>query len=145
VSRLLYRLGQSAARHPWRVLGAWLISLMLLGGLAASVGGTLNDDYSLPGTGAQRATDLLKEKFPAMSGADARIVAHDEGPVDGAALAATVDRAMKLPNVTGVSPPLFSDDRRTALIGPGGSRRLTALGITGDPFSIHAKAAMNES
>jgi RND superfamily putative drug exporter len=117
MSRLLYRLGRSAARHPWRVLAGWLAALVLAGGLAASAGGALNDDYTLPGTGAQRATDLLREKFPAMSGTDARIVVHDtHGPVDGAALAATVDRLRDAPGVSGVQPALRSADGHTALI-----------------------------
>ena len=59
MSRVLHRLGGFAARHPWRVIGAWLAAAVVVLGLAGSVGGTLNDDYVIPGTSSQRATDLL--------------------------------------------------------------------------------------
>ncbi len=52
-------------------------------------GGSLHDNYTLAGTGSQQATDLLRDRFPALSGADARVVVHAKsGTVDRAKLAA---------------------------------------------------------
>ena len=83
MSRVLHRLGGFAARHPWRVIGAWLAAAVVVLGLAGSVGGALNDDYVIPGTSSQRAYDLLQDKFPAFAGADARVVVHtDNGTLD---------------------------------------------------------------
>jgi RND superfamily putative drug exporter len=73
--RLLYRLGTAAARRPWKVIAGWTVALLCAFGVVAVLGGQLSDDYSLPGTGSQRATDLLLARFPAMSGTDARVVA----------------------------------------------------------------------
>lgn len=117
MSRLLYRLGKAAARRPWRVIATWLIAAMAVAGVAASFGGPFQDDYTLPGTGSQRATDLLTEHFPAMSGADARVVAHSEsGPIDAEAAGFAADRLRDLPHVSDVAPPAMSVDGHTALI-----------------------------
>ena len=76
MSRFLYRLGGFSARHPWRVIAAWAAAAVVVLGLAGTFGGSLNDDYVIPGTSSQRAYDMLREDFPAFSGADARVVVH---------------------------------------------------------------------
>ena len=76
MSRFLYRLGRSSARHPWRVLGAWLLIAVAVFSLQAAVGGETTDDFALPGTETQAAVDLLEESFPAQSGASGQIVFH---------------------------------------------------------------------
>ncbi|HEX6231619.1 MAG TPA: MMPL family transporter [Jiangellaceae bacterium] len=117
MSRLLYRLGKGAARHPWRVILLWVAALAAFAGLAVGLGGPFEDDFSLPGTGSQRATDLLTEHFPAMSGADARVVAHsDNPPIDERAAQATAERLWTVPHVSDVGAPVFSGDERTVLI-----------------------------
>jgi RND superfamily putative drug exporter len=116
VSRLLYRLGKAAAQRPWRIIATWFVAALLVAGISATVGGPFEDDYTLPGTGSQRATDLLTEHFPAMSGADARVVAHSDTGVDAEAASIAVDRLRELPHVSDVGPPAISADGRTALI-----------------------------
>ena len=57
----LYRLGRAAAlrrENSGRVL---------LAGAARSFGPDLTDDLTLPGTGSQKATDLLNAKFPSQA------------------------------------------------------------------------------
>ena len=118
MSRFLHRLGGSAARHPWRVIAAWLAAAVLLVGLAASFGGALNDDYVIPGTSSQRAYDLLREEFPAFSGADAHVVVHAAaGEVAPADLATAEQRLADVDHVSQVAPALVSRDGATALIG----------------------------
>ncbi len=118
MSRVLHRLGGFAARHPWRVIGAWLAAAVLVLGLAGSVGGTLNDDYVIPGTSSQRAYDLLQDKFPAFAGADARVVVHtDQGTLDQSALDAARQRLSDtVDHVSQVAPPVVSEDGATAVI-----------------------------
>ena len=117
MSRLLYRLGRASARHPWRVIALWLAALAAVAGLAVGLGGPFEDDFSLPGTGSQRATDLLIEHFPAMSGADARVVVRsDDAAIDQSAAQATVDRLRTIPHVSDVTAPVLSRDEQTALI-----------------------------
>ncbi|QXJ25076.1 MMPL family transporter [Actinomadura graeca] len=117
MSRLLYRLGRAAALRPWRFVAVWLVLVGAMAGLAGVAGGALHDDYTLSGSGSQKATDLLEERFPALSGADARVVVHARsGRVDQAALAAASAKLSRLPNVSAVDPPRPSRDGSTALM-----------------------------
>ena len=117
MSRMLHRLGGGAARHPWRVIGAWIVAIAIVGGLAATFGGPLNDNYTIPGTSTQRASDLLVERFPAVSGTDARVVVHSAGaPLDSAPLAEAAKRLQQLEGVSSVNPPVLSADGRTAIL-----------------------------
>jgi RND superfamily putative drug exporter len=114
---MLYRLGKAAALRPWRFIVVWLVLVAAVGGLAGVAGGALQDDYTLSGTGSQQATDLLRERFPAIAGADARVVVHAEsGKVDQAKLAAAAAELGGLPHVSEVDPPQPSADRATALL-----------------------------
>ncbi|MEO3783153.1 MMPL family transporter [Actinocorallia sp. B10E7] len=113
---MLHRLGGAAARRPWRMIGAWLLALVLFVGLASTLGGALHDDYNLEGTGSQAATDLLRERFPAVAETDARVVVHADGRLDRGAVDRAIERIKELPHVTGVDGPLPSADGRTALL-----------------------------
>ncbi|MQY02731.1 MMPL family transporter [Actinomadura macrotermitis] len=128
MSRLLYRLGRSAAARPWRMIVLWVLVVAALGGAAAVGGGALHDSYELKGTGSQQATDLLRERFPALSGADARIVVHARsGKVDQAKVAAAGERVRRLPHVAVVDPAVPSPDGATALITVRYDRPVTGL------------------
>jgi RND superfamily putative drug exporter len=118
MSRFLHRLGGAAARHPWRVIAAWAAAAVVVLGLAGAFGGALNDDYNIPGTSSQRATDLLTEKFPAFSGADARVVVHtDQGSLDQGALETAQQRlATTVDHASQVAPPVVSADGATAIL-----------------------------
>ncbi|TDC92728.1 MMPL family transporter [Actinomadura sp. 7K507] len=117
MSRLLYRLGRAAALRPWRFIVVWVVLVASMAGLAGVAGGSLHDNYTLEGTGSQQATDLLEGRFPALSGADARVVVHaDSGTVDRAALSAAAAELGELPHVSAVDPPQPSPDGATALM-----------------------------
>jgi uncharacterized membrane protein YdfJ with MMPL/SSD domain len=70
----LYRLGGWAFHRRWRVLGAWVAVLALVIASAAAFSGKTNDKFTVPGTESQRAQELLEQKYPAASGAYARVV-----------------------------------------------------------------------
>ncbi len=118
MSRFLHRLGGASARHPWRVVAAWAAAAVVVLGLAGAFGGALNDDYVIPGTSSQRATDLLSEKFPAFAGADARVVVHtDQGTLDQGALdAAQQSMSTTVDHASQVAPPVVSRDGATAIL-----------------------------
>ena len=44
------RLGSSCFRHRRLVVAAWLIGIILVGGLSKQVGGTFGKDFTLPGS-----------------------------------------------------------------------------------------------
>jgi len=118
VSTLLHRTGAAAARHPWRFLTGWLVAAVLAVVASGAVGGTLADDYTMPGTDSQAATDLLRERFPDHAGATARVVVHsDDRAVPAGVLADVAAEVATLDHVTGVDPTQLSPDGRTAVLG----------------------------
>ncbi|MBJ8340865.1 MMPL family transporter [Antrihabitans sp. YC3-6] len=117
MSSLLHRVGAASATRPWRVIGMWVTLVLIAFGLAAGVGGSPQDNYTIPGVDAQAGTDLLTERFVEFSGADARIVVHsDTGKVPAGELTTLSERLSKVAGVSAVAPPRVSADGDTALI-----------------------------
>ena len=110
MSNVLYRWGRAAARHPWRMMGAWLIVVLGVVALRSAVGGNPSDNFTIPGTEAQRGIDLLDERFPAQGGVSGQIVfadpaGHITDPAARAAVEATLAELRRGPNVLGVTDP----------------------------------------
>jgi RND superfamily putative drug exporter len=59
----LARWTRACATHPWRVIGAWLGIIAALIVLVATVGGSLKDEFEIPGSDTQKATDLIETEF----------------------------------------------------------------------------------
>lgn len=76
MATFLYRLGRLAFRRRHFVALIWVALLTLAGVGAASAPAAGNTSFSIPGTEAQKAFDLLEQRFPGMSadGATARVV-----------------------------------------------------------------------
>jgi putative drug exporter of the RND superfamily len=74
MSSFLFRLGRRIARNAKAVLAAWLLVLGVMGGLAATFGGQLSDEITIPGTESQRGLDLLETRFPEVSGTLGQVV-----------------------------------------------------------------------
>ena len=70
----LARWGRTCATHPWRVIGAWVGILVVLIGLVATVGGSLRDEFEIPGSDAQKATDLIESEFASEQGGVLNVV-----------------------------------------------------------------------
>jgi RND superfamily putative drug exporter len=60
---LLARWARACATHPWRVVGSWIGIVILLILLVGTVGGSLKDEFEIPGSDTQRATDLIEAEF----------------------------------------------------------------------------------
>jgi putative drug exporter of the RND superfamily len=116
MTRLLYRSGRWAAAHPWRALATWLLLLGALLGAAGAVGGTTQENWDVPGARAQTGIEMLREHVPGAGNAYARVVAHGDGPLASADVAALADRLGGLDHVVAVSPPTWSEDRDTAVL-----------------------------
>jgi putative drug exporter of the RND superfamily len=59
---------RACASHPWRVVVAWLGATALLVVLVATVGGGLKDQFEIPGSDTQKATDLIEAEFASEQG-----------------------------------------------------------------------------
>src|SRR5688572_15310575 len=59
---------RACASHPWRVIIAWLGIVAALIVLVGTVGGSLKDEFEIPGSDTQRATDLIEAEFASEQG-----------------------------------------------------------------------------
>ncbi|WP_060878932.1 MMPL family transporter [Streptomyces scabiei] len=76
MATFLYRLGRFAFRRRYVTVLIWVALLTLAGVGAASAPAAGSTSFSIPGTEAQKAFDLLEQRYPGMSadGATARVV-----------------------------------------------------------------------
>jgi RND superfamily putative drug exporter len=127
VSAFLYRLGRSCARHPFRVLGIWLVAAVAVVSLQGAAGGKYDNRIRIPGVESQRAADVLTSRFPTQSGKTARIVFHTsdgrlDDPADKTAIEAARQQLASAHDVTNVTDPFgaqsaaVSADGRTAYV-----------------------------
>ncbi|MGW3622188.1 MMPL family transporter [Streptomyces sp. NPDC000880] len=98
MASFLYKLGRSAFRRRRLVVLLWVALLALAGVGAANASTATSSSFSIPGTEAQKAFDLLEERFPGASadGATARVVfkASDGGKMTDAPNKAAVNKAV---------------------------------------------------
>ncbi|MBO3674879.1 MMPL family transporter [Streptomyces sp. NEAU-YJ-81] len=76
MATFLYKLGRFAFRRRGFVALIWVALLAVAGVGAATASPPANDSFSIPGTEAQKAFDLLEQRFPGgnADGATARVV-----------------------------------------------------------------------
>ncbi|GIJ50970.1 membrane protein [Virgisporangium aliadipatigenens] len=116
MASFLYVLGRFTFRRRWLVTGVWLMVLAaaLIGALTLS--GSTKESLNIPGTPAQKANDLLMERFPQMSAdsATARVVfAAPAGenltdPQYRSVIDATVTDLRQAPQVKSVDDPFIN-------------------------------------
>ncbi|GIG87716.1 MMPL family transporter [Plantactinospora endophytica] len=151
MAEYLCRLGRFAFRRRGLVAVLWLGLLALTGLGAATISGPTSNAFSVPGTEAQRAMDLLAERFPdaAAGGASARVViAAPLGqtltdPANRAAADRVVAALRAGPQVAGVSDPFAG-----GTVNPTGTvafaqvqYRVEALDLTAEARAALAAAA----
>jgi putative drug exporter of the RND superfamily len=126
------RLTRSFATHPWRTILGWVGILVVLIGLVVTVGGNLKDEFEIPGSDTQRATDLIEAEFAEEQGGVLNAVLaappgerldtpEREAAVQAAIARLKTDEFAPTPDDAGVesvgdpfSPDTFSDDGRIA-------------------------------
>ena len=92
------------------VVVAWIAAAVGVFALSSSIGRKTASSFTLPGTGSQRAVDLLKSRFPTQAGDADQVVFHTRtGTVTDASARATIDstlaRIARLQHVTAVVSP----------------------------------------
>jgi putative drug exporter of the RND superfamily len=92
----LARWTRACATHPWRVVFGWIGIVVLLVVLVVTIGGSLRDEFEIPGSETQKATDLIKSEFASEQGAVLNIVfAAPEGErLDTPARKAAIEQAI---------------------------------------------------
>ena len=70
----LARLARWFAYHPWRTIFGWVAIIVVLVGLVATVGGSLKDEFDIPGSDTQKATDLIESEFASEQGGVLNVV-----------------------------------------------------------------------
>jgi putative drug exporter of the RND superfamily len=96
--------------HRRRVVAIWLVLLAVSIATAGAVRNRFDQNLTLPGTGAQRAADLLASRFPARAGDTDQIVFHTAAgslaaPSTRARVEATLAAVARLPHVVSVAGP----------------------------------------
>jgi len=136
----LARWTRACATHPWRVVGAWVAIVAALVVLVGAFGGSLKDEFEIPGSDTQRATDLIEAEFAEEQGGVLNLVfAAPEGerldtPERKAAIAAAIAR-LKSPEFA----PTGED--------PEGEAGITSVGDPFDPntFADNGRIAYAEA
>jgi putative drug exporter of the RND superfamily len=137
----LARWARACASHPWRVVASWVGIVVLLVVLVGTVGGSLRDEFEIPGSDTQKATDLIKAEFASEQGGVLNVVfAAPEGQrLDTPQRKAAIEKA-----IARLKSPEFKPTKDKA-----------GLESVGDPFSkdtfskdgriAYAEAQFNET
>ena len=64
MARLLYRIGKTAYRRWPLFLTGWLVAMVAVGTVAATMSKPMTDAFSIPGIPSEKAADLQAELFP---------------------------------------------------------------------------------
>ena len=127
---------RACAAHPWRVIVAWIGIIALLVLLVATIGGALRDEFEIPGSETQKATDLIKAEFASEQGGVLNVVfAAPEGErLDTPERKAAIKKAIALLKTSEFAP---SD----------GKAGLTSVGnpFSKDTFSDSGRIAYAEA
>ncbi|MFN2470558.1 MAG: MMPL family transporter [Gaiellaceae bacterium] len=70
----LARWTRACATHPWRVVAGWVGIVVLLVVLVGTIGGSLRDEFEIPGSDTQRAVDLIEAEFASEQGGVLNVV-----------------------------------------------------------------------
>ncbi|MGW3650941.1 MMPL family transporter [Streptomyces sp. NPDC000878] len=139
MATFLHRIGRAAFKRRWLTLLLWAVVLGIAGAAAAgSSGSSSNSNITLPGIEAQKAYDVLGEKFPAANadGASARVVVRAP---DGEKLADSGPRAEVSSLLKGLKT---SSPRVASVADPFAAKTISADGTTGyAQVTYKAKAA----
>ena len=116
---------RACASHPWRVMIAWVGIIAALILLVGTVGGSLKDEFEIPGSDTQKATDLIEAEFASEQGGVLNLVfAAPEGEqLDTPERRAAIEEAVQ---------SLQGEDFAPTGTDPDGTAGITSVG---DPFS----------
>ena len=94
MSHFLYRIGNFAGRHPWRVIAAWIFIAGAIFMLNTSQGGEYDESFKLPGSDSQRAADAIEDRFPEETLYSSNVIFHSENGLTDPASKAAIEQAV---------------------------------------------------
>lgn len=117
MAKFLYRIGQWSARRAGRVITAWLVLLGLAVSAFLVFGGTLEDQFSIPGTETERVNAELEQELDASATGASTVVFHTE---DGSEfseaqreqIGAALDEVAEFEDVSEVVDPFVAQAER---------------------------------
>ncbi len=106
----MLRLARWSTTHRLYVVLGWIVLLIAVNALARSAGTEYSNNFTLPNSGAQRASDLLQRSFPAQAGdRDTIVYKLSSGSVSDPAVRARMSAMFAnletLPHITSVISP----------------------------------------
>ncbi len=106
----MLKLARWSTSHRKYVLLGWIVLLIAVNAFAQSAGTSYSNNFTLPNSDAQRASDLLARSFPAQAGdRDTIVYAVSSGTIEDRAVRARMSamfaRVAKLPHVAAVISP----------------------------------------
>ncbi|HEY7538160.1 MAG TPA: MMPL family transporter, partial [Gaiellaceae bacterium] len=116
----LARWTRHCAAHPWRVIATWVGIVVVLIALVGAFGGGLKDEFEIPGSDTQKATDLIESEFASEQGGVLNVVfaAPDGQRLDTPERKAAIEQA-----IAKLKTPEFAPTEDTA-----------GIDSVGDPF-----------
>lgn len=101
------RMASWSQRHRWVALLLWVVTVAGITAGSQVAGSAYHNDFSLPGTESQAASDLMEEHGSLQAGATVQIVLKDAGGLDAGdpGIRAMLDEVRSLPSVADVQPP----------------------------------------
>ena len=118
----LARWTRFCATHPWRIVFGWIGLIVAADRHSSStVGGSLKDEFTIPGSESQKATDLIKSEF-----------ASEQGGVLNLVFAAPRARSWTRPSASRRSTPLSQSSKASEFKA---TKDKVGIESVGDPFS----------
>jgi RND superfamily putative drug exporter len=137
MSHLLYKIGNLAGRHPWRIIGAWVFLAGAVFMVNSSHGGGYDETFSLPGSESQAAADAIQDRFPQETLYSSNVILHsDEGltaPATRAAVEQAVQKLSEGPHVIAVSSPY---DPRGPTVSADGKTAFATVGFDTEKIGL---------
>jgi uncharacterized membrane protein YdfJ with MMPL/SSD domain len=136
----LARWTRACASHPWRVVVAWIGIVAALVVLVGAFGGSLKDEFEIPGSDTQKATDLIEAEF-----------AEEQGGVLNLVFAAPEGERLDTPDrkaaIAAAVATLETDEFQPTGTDPDGEAGITSVGDPFDPdtFSDNGRIAYAEA
>jgi RND superfamily putative drug exporter len=100
---MLARLGRFASSHPWRYIGAWLLTVAMLAGAVVTIGPAFTSSITAPASESSAGLEIMTTEFPSAGGDSGTIVYKtDQGVADPEVQAAMADLFEATKQIDGV-------------------------------------------